>query len=160
MKAELAAGTLLKSLTGKIVGLIFLKPSTRTRVSFEAAIYRLGGQPIFMTAQDTQISRQEPLCRHGARSGAIYRRHSRKDFCSQRRGGTCQVRLHSGDKRFDGPLASLPGTGRSSDYPGKARFARKSHGRLDRGRKQRREFVDKCGRASWIFAQSRLPARI
>ncbi len=61
MKAELAAGTLPKSLAGKIVGLIFLKPSTRTRVSFEAAIYRLGGQPMFMTAQDTQISRQEPL---------------------------------------------------------------------------------------------------
>ncbi len=61
MKAELAAGTLLKSLTGKIVGLIFLKPSTRTRVSFEAGIYRLGGHPIFMTAGDTQISRQEPL---------------------------------------------------------------------------------------------------
>jgi len=62
MKAELAAGTLLESLAGKIVGLIFLKPSTRTRVSFEAAIYRLGGRPIFMTAKDTQISRQEPLC--------------------------------------------------------------------------------------------------
>ena len=61
MKAELAAGALPKSLTGKIVGLIFLKPSTRTRVSFEAAICRLGGQPMFMTAQDTQISRQEPL---------------------------------------------------------------------------------------------------
>ncbi|MGA2401028.1 MAG: ornithine carbamoyltransferase [Syntrophobacteraceae bacterium] len=61
MKAELAAGTLPKSLAGKIVGLIFVKPSTRTRVSFEAAIYRLGGQTMFMTAQDTQISRQEPL---------------------------------------------------------------------------------------------------
>ena len=58
MKAELSAGTLPKSLEGKIVGLIFLKPSTRTRVSFEAAVYRLGGQPMFMTAQDTQISRQ------------------------------------------------------------------------------------------------------
>ncbi len=61
MKAELAAGVLPKSLTGKIVGLICLNPSTRTRVSFEAAICRLGGQPMFMTAQDTQISRQEPL---------------------------------------------------------------------------------------------------
>ncbi len=61
MKAELAAGTLPKSLEAKIVGLIFVKPSTRTRVSFEAAVYRLGGQAIFMTAKDTQISRQEPL---------------------------------------------------------------------------------------------------
>jgi len=61
MKAELAAGTLPKSLEARIVGLIFVKPSTRTRVSFEAAVYRLGAQAIFMTAQDTQISRQEPL---------------------------------------------------------------------------------------------------
>ena len=61
MKAELAAGALPKTLSGKIVGLIFLKPSTRTRISFEAAVFRLGGQPIFMTGQDTQISRHEPL---------------------------------------------------------------------------------------------------
>ena len=61
MKAELAAGTLPKTLNSKIVGLIFVKPSTRTRVSFEAAVYRLGGRAIFMTAKDTQISRQEPL---------------------------------------------------------------------------------------------------
>lgn len=61
MKAELSEGKLRQSLSGKIVGLVFVKPSTRTRVSFEAAVYRLGGKAIFMTAQDTQISRQEPL---------------------------------------------------------------------------------------------------
>lgn len=61
MKHELSEGKLNRSLSGKIVGLVFVKPSTRTRVSFEAAIYRLGGQAIFMTAQDTQISRKEPL---------------------------------------------------------------------------------------------------
>jgi len=61
MKRELAQGRLPLSLSGKIVGLVFVKPSTRTRVSFEAAVYRLGGQAIFMTAQDTQISRKEPL---------------------------------------------------------------------------------------------------
>lgn len=61
MKAGLAAGALPKTLEGKIVGLIFLKPSTRTRISFEAAVFRLGGRPIFMTGQDTQISRHEPL---------------------------------------------------------------------------------------------------
>ncbi|MHC1726364.1 MAG: ornithine carbamoyltransferase [Syntrophobacteraceae bacterium] len=61
MKAELATGKLPQSLAGKIVGLVFLKPSTRTRVSFEAAVYRLGGRSVFMTAEATQISRQEPL---------------------------------------------------------------------------------------------------
>ncbi|MEN6440079.1 MAG: ornithine carbamoyltransferase [Syntrophobacter sp.] len=61
MKRELAEGKPRQTLARKIVGLVFVKPSTRTRVSFEAAVYRLGGRAIFMTAQDTQISRQEPL---------------------------------------------------------------------------------------------------
>jgi ornithine carbamoyltransferase len=61
MKAEWAQGKLPRSLAGKVIGLIFVKPSTRTRVSFEAAMYRLGGNCLFMTSQDTQISRKEPL---------------------------------------------------------------------------------------------------
>jgi ornithine carbamoyltransferase len=61
MKAQSLSKSLPKSLDGKIVGLIFLKPSTRTRVSFEAAVLRLGGHPVFMAAKDTQIARQEPL---------------------------------------------------------------------------------------------------
>lgn len=60
MKAEWNGGTLRPTLAGKILGLIFVKPSTRTRVSFEAAMYRLGGRCVFMTAKDTQIARQEP----------------------------------------------------------------------------------------------------
>ncbi|MBF0225605.1 MAG: ornithine carbamoyltransferase [Desulfobacterales bacterium] len=47
-------------LTGKTLGLIFDKPSTRTRFSFEAAMIKLGGTPIYINAQDTQISRSEP----------------------------------------------------------------------------------------------------
>ncbi|MGV8075168.1 MAG: ornithine carbamoyltransferase [Syntrophobacteraceae bacterium] len=61
MKAELAQGRLTKSLSGKVLGLIFVKPSTRTRVSFETAMYRLGGNCIFMTEKETQISRKEPM---------------------------------------------------------------------------------------------------
>ncbi len=60
LKAALAQGVLAPTCEGKILGLIFVKPSTRTRVSFETAMYRLGGRCLFMTAQDTQISRQEP----------------------------------------------------------------------------------------------------
>lgn len=48
-------------LAGKTVALLFDKPSTRTRVSFEAAMYRLGGQVIFLTSRESQLSRQEPL---------------------------------------------------------------------------------------------------
>jgi ornithine carbamoyltransferase len=50
-----------KSLAGKTVGLIFEKPSTRTRISFEAAAAQLGGTPLFINAGDTQLSRSEPI---------------------------------------------------------------------------------------------------
>ncbi|SHF54974.1 ornithine carbamoyltransferase [Desulfacinum infernum DSM 9756] len=61
LKAEWAAGTLRPVLQQKTLGMIFSKPSTRTRVSFEAAMHRLGGNCTFMSVQDTQISRAEPL---------------------------------------------------------------------------------------------------
>jgi ornithine carbamoyltransferase len=61
LKAETRAGRRHQELTGKIVGLIFEKPSTRTRVSFEAAMYGLGGQVIYLSGRDTQLARNEPL---------------------------------------------------------------------------------------------------
>jgi ornithine carbamoyltransferase len=50
-----------KSLTGYTLGLLFEKASTRTRVSFESAMYRLGGQTLFLSSRDTQLSRGEPV---------------------------------------------------------------------------------------------------
>ena len=50
-----------QQLAGKIIGMIFEKPSTRTRVSFEAAMYGLGGQVIYLSGKDTQLARNEPL---------------------------------------------------------------------------------------------------
>jgi len=61
LKARHKRGIFDKPLAGKSVGLIFDKPSTRTRISFEAATIQLGGTPIFMSAAHTQISRNEPV---------------------------------------------------------------------------------------------------
>ncbi len=60
-KARWAQGNVARELEGKVLGLLFVKPSTRTRVSFEAAMNRLGGSCLFMTAHDTQLARSEPL---------------------------------------------------------------------------------------------------
>ena len=50
-----------RSLKGYTLGLIFEKASTRTRVSFEIAMFRLGGQTIFLNRSDTQMSRDENI---------------------------------------------------------------------------------------------------
>ncbi len=48
-------------LSGKTLGMIFAKSSTRTRVSFEVGIYQLGGMPLFLNTQDIQLGRGETV---------------------------------------------------------------------------------------------------
>jgi ornithine carbamoyltransferase len=48
-------------LDGRTLLLIFEKASTRTRVSFEVGVRQLGGDPVFITARDSQLGRSEPL---------------------------------------------------------------------------------------------------
>ena len=51
----------VQSLSGKSVVLVFEKASTRTRISFEAGVARMGGHPLVLTAQGSQMARGEPL---------------------------------------------------------------------------------------------------
>lgn len=48
-------------LAGKTLGMIFEKPSTRTRVSFEVGMWQLGGHALFLSSQELQIGRGEPI---------------------------------------------------------------------------------------------------
>ena len=48
-------------LKGQSLGMIFQKSSTRTRVSFEVGMYQLGGQALFLSSNDLQIGRGEPV---------------------------------------------------------------------------------------------------
>lgn len=61
LKYELKHNIPHPRLKGKTLGMIFQKASTRTRVSFETGMYQLGGYPLFLSSNDLQIGRGEPV---------------------------------------------------------------------------------------------------
>lgn len=61
LKKQFRAGNAPSTMKAKAVGLLFEKPSTRTRASFEVATIRLGGAPLYLSANELQLSRGEPV---------------------------------------------------------------------------------------------------
>ncbi|HVO68331.1 MAG TPA: ornithine carbamoyltransferase [Syntrophales bacterium] len=61
LKKMLKDGVPYTPLSGKTLGMIFEKSSTRTRISFEVGIYQLGGMALFLSNRDTQLGRGEDI---------------------------------------------------------------------------------------------------
>ena len=83
LKAE-RTNTTFRPLANQTWAMIFSKSSTRTRVSFEVGVRELGGQVLFLTANDMQLGRGEPI-KDTARvlgrmvHGAIIRTYAHQD---------------------------------------------------------------------------------
>ncbi|MBT3182162.1 MAG: ornithine carbamoyltransferase [Deltaproteobacteria bacterium] len=61
LKARIKRREPIDSLKNRVVGMLFEKPSTRTRASFESAISRLGASAVYMPSSDLQLKRGEPV---------------------------------------------------------------------------------------------------
>ena len=136
-----------RPLAGKTLAMIFERPSTRTRVSFEVAMRQLGGDAIMLTAEEMQLGRGETLS-DTARVLSRYvdaimiRTLDPKDVA--------ELALYAsgaGDQRAHAALAPLPGAGRCDDVRRASRSDPRPHRGLERRRQQRSDLMDARCRA-------------
>ena len=115
MKADRARDVIKHPLAGKTLAMIFDKPSTRTRVSFDVAMRQLGGEAIMLTAQEMQLGRGETLA-DTARVLSRFVDAIVIRILDPRGGGRARAQCdRAGDQRPHPALASLPGAGRRHD---------------------------------------------
>ena len=126
-----------KPLAGKMLALIFDKPSTRTRISFDVGMQQLGGSTIMLTGAEMQLGRGETM----ADTARVLSRyvdcdhdpHARPGHAA-RAGGEFR---RAGDQRHDQAQPSLPGAGRRDDVRGEEGPDQGPHRGVDRRFQQR-----------------------
>ena len=133
-------------LAGKTIAMIFDKPSTRTRVSFDVGIRQLGGESITLTGQEMQLGRGETI----ADTARVLSRYVDaiviRTLDHDQVRGAGRHRHRAGDQRPDQAVASVPGDGRRDDLRGASRRDQGPHRGLDRRRQQRAGVLDACRR--------------
>ena len=149
--------------TGRTVALLFEKPSTRTRVSFEAGIVELGGHPMVLRAGELQLTRGESLrdtalvlSRHVAAIGVAHRRRGAAARAGRARHG-------AGGEHALAAAPPVPGARRPDDAARGVRLDRGPRAHLRRRRQQRRALAGARRRARRrevrVAAPDGLPAR-
>ena len=137
------------ALAERFIGLIFEKPSTRTRVSFEVGVVELGGHPLILRGDEMQISRGEAL----RDTALVSRATSTPSACGPvrtRRLRSSRAQLDPGLQHAHGRAPSLPGARRPADAARGVRLPRGAPGGLRRRRQQRRALACDARRAAGV----------
>ncbi len=148
-----------RPLAGKTLAMIFDRPSTRTRVSFDVGMRELGGETIMLTGAEMQLGRGETIA-DTARvlsryvDAIVIRILAQDDMRDMAAHATI-----SGGQRPHQAVASLPGAGRPHDFRGEARLDPGPQDRLVGRLQQRAVVLDRRVSALRLPAGDRLPAR-
>ena len=120
-RSRLKAGEVSRPLEGKVLAMIFDKPSTRTRVSFDVGMRQLGGETIMLTGTEMQLGRSETI----ADTAKVLSRYVDVDHDPHHRAcaaaGAGRERHRAGHQRPDRRDPSLPADGRRDDLRGASR---------------------------------------